>query len=93
MQNVGHCRNVDDEPKRISFAVIITITPRLEKEKDIMVGVLKKIQRKKETNKLGENLKAMLCTGLINKCSKRIQVALRDFIFSIKIKVEGGGSS
>ncbi len=34
MQNVGQCRNGDDEHKRISFAVIFTITQSLEEEKD-----------------------------------------------------------
>ena len=38
--NVGHCRNGDDEPQRISFAVIMCwVTER----------------NKQETNKLGEN--------------------------------------
>ncbi len=31
---MGQCRNGDDEHKRISFAVIITITQSLEKKKD-----------------------------------------------------------
>ncbi len=34
MQNVGQCRNGDDEHKRISFAVLITITYSLVKKKD-----------------------------------------------------------
>ncbi len=34
LQNVGQCRNGDDEHKGISFAVSIIITQSLEREKD-----------------------------------------------------------
>ncbi len=67
MQNVGQCMNGDDEHKRISFAVIITITQSLEKEKDnpcrhkntmafaiALIGVLKNKETETERNELGE---------------------------------------
>ena len=51
MQNVGQYRYGDDEHKRISFAVIITITQSLEEEKDnpLGVGALKETRNKQET--------------------------------------------
>ncbi len=50
MQNGGQCSNGDDEHKSINFAVIITITQGLEKEKRYVLGYWKK-----EIKKLTEN--------------------------------------
>ena len=74
MQNVGQCRNGDDEHKRISFAVIITITQSLKEKKDnpcshkntmafvmaLMTHTLIACRRKTKD----QNYKKSLCVGV-----------------------------